>query len=153
MVRGTGYTTAPSSSSGPQFKPPSSLAPKRSSVAFGATTRKVRITSQPPLSTTTNGMKRSGSLGSILTNRIPLAPTGSYGGGGNSREGMSTSSSSGNNSQQHGNISSNIIYGSSTSQPIVCNCQHPADRSFMEDIYVQNLERQVRMLELENAFM
>uniref|UniRef100_A0AC34GQU3 Uncharacterized protein n=1 Tax=Panagrolaimus sp. ES5 TaxID=591445 RepID=A0AC34GQU3_9BILA len=121
MVRGTGYTTAPSSSSGSQYKPPSSLAPKRSSVAFGATTRKVRITSQPPISTT-NGMKRSGSLGSILTNRIPLVP----GGGNNSREG---------------------------GMPIICNCQHPADRSFMEDIYVQNLERQVRMLELENAFI
>uniref|UniRef100_A0AC35FSB7 Uncharacterized protein n=1 Tax=Panagrolaimus sp. PS1159 TaxID=55785 RepID=A0AC35FSB7_9BILA len=143
MVRGTGYTTAPSSSG--QYKPPSSLAPKKSSVAFGATTRKVRIASQPPLSI--NPMKRSGSLGSILTNRIPLAPTTTTTA---SREGMSTSSSSGNSNR--GN-NSNIIYGTSNSQPIICNCQHPADRSFMEDMFVQNLEHRIRVLDLENAML
>lgn len=37
--------------------------------------------------------------------------------------------------------------------PVICNCQHPADLAFLENVYVQNLQTQIEVLELENAYL
>ncbi|KAI1730412.1 patched family protein [Ditylenchus destructor] len=41
----------------------------------------------------------------------------------------------------------------STEQMVVCNCQHPADVAFLENVYVQNLQTQIEVLELENNYL
>ncbi|KAI1718787.1 patched family protein [Ditylenchus destructor] len=38
-------------------------------------------------------------------------------------------------------------------QTVVCNCQHPADVAFLENVYVQNLQTQIEVLELENNYL
>ncbi|KAH7718762.1 Protein F48E3.9 [Aphelenchoides avenae] len=78
-------------------------------------------------------IRRSGSVGNVssATRRIPLVPQ------------QSTTSRFSSASTTNGNIEA----------PVICNCQHPADLAFLENVYVQNLQTQIEVLELENAYL
>uniref|UniRef100_A0A7E4VFJ9 Calponin-homology (CH) domain-containing protein n=1 Tax=Panagrellus redivivus TaxID=6233 RepID=A0A7E4VFJ9_PANRE len=131
VVTGTGYTVQQ-----PQFKPPSSLAPKKANAVFGSTARKVRIAggggSAP--ATSSSAMKRSGSVGSVRTPLVPRQTVQS----GNNCGGSAFESKPGT---------------AASGQPVICNCQHPANLAFLEDVYVQNLETEIEVLKLQNSYL
>ncbi|CAD5234980.1 unnamed protein product [Bursaphelenchus xylophilus] len=63
----------------------------------------------------------------------------------------STTQQESRSTRVHSKFGSTQSITASTTQ--VCNCQHPADLNFLQDIYVENLRIKNEMLELQNKYL
>uniref|UniRef100_A0A914C0W5 Uncharacterized protein n=1 Tax=Acrobeloides nanus TaxID=290746 RepID=A0A914C0W5_9BILA len=90
----------------------------------------ISLSRKPPIS----GMRRAGSVGNVASTsrRVPLVP-----------QAPPRPSISYYDGESNGYNASQVI----------CNCQHPASLEFLENVYVQNLQTQIEILELENSYL